>query len=56
MELEDQLNELDELFSQSNEIMKDEDNTHNGSFRLDRESHRTVILDKLTEALSKYSK
>lgn len=56
MQLEDELNELDEAYSQSKEVMEDGDYTHNGSFRLDRESRRTIILDKLTEALSKYSK
>lgn len=56
VELEGQLNKLDEAYSRPKEVMQDADNTHNGSFRLDRESRRTVILDNLTIALSKYSK
>lgn len=56
MELEEQLNQLDDLFSQPKEIMQDSDYTHNGSFRLDRESYRTTILDRLVIAVNQYSK
>jgi hypothetical protein len=56
VELEDELNELDSLYCQSKEVLKDKDRTHNGSFRLDRETKRTVVLKKLVDAVSQYSK
>lgn len=56
MELEDKLNELDDIFRQPKDVIQDDDYTHNGSFRLDRDSQRTAILHKLTEELGKYSK
>ncbi|KFZ04303.1 hypothetical protein V502_10252 [Pseudogymnoascus sp. VKM F-4520 (FW-2644)] len=55
VELEDKLNEHDEFHSQSKEVMQDLDYTHNGSFRLDRESKRTEVLEDLVNAVSQYN-
>lgn len=35
--------------------MEDSDYTHNGSFRLDRESERTEVLKDLVIAVTQYS-
>ncbi|OBT76054.1 hypothetical protein VF21_03538 [Pseudogymnoascus sp. 05NY08] len=55
VELEDQLNALDEVYSLPRNIIGDEDRTHNGSFRIDRESQRTTVLDNLSKALGQYN-
>ncbi|KFY07881.1 hypothetical protein V492_06736 [Pseudogymnoascus sp. VKM F-4246] len=52
--LENKLNDLDRLFSRPKEQMDDEDETHNGSFRLDG-SPRAKLLDDLVTALSQYN-
>ncbi|OBT62557.1 hypothetical protein VE03_07366 [Pseudogymnoascus sp. 23342-1-I1] len=55
VELEEKLNMYDEFSSQSDEVMQDSNDTHNGSFRLDRESQRTRVLDDLVVAVAKYN-
>lgn len=56
VQLEDELNRLDEKYSQSHRVMGDDNMAHNGSFRLESFSDRADVLDKLVTAVSKYSK
>jgi hypothetical protein len=55
VELEKKLNKLDLQYSQSSDIMGDNDETHNGSFRLEAFNDRKKVIKDLAEALREYS-
>jgi hypothetical protein len=56
VELEQKLNKLDRDYSLPNSIMQDDDNTHNGSFRLESFDDRKQVIKDLAIALKEYSR